>query len=283
MSQLFRIFLQARNFLLFIVLEILCIYLIRKNNSYWGVIAFDSSNYYAAKTLEFANGWKNYWGLFQVNEDLVKENLLLRKKYTDLLQAPVGTDASLYHPDSVFKTRFDFKVAKVINSSVELVDNYITIDKGTKDGIRPGMGVICPTGVVGQVMACTENFSRVYSILHSSYTLSAEVVNKNLRKDPNMNALGIAKWDGKDPKIIQLTTIDRFKPITKGDTVLTSQQNAIFPAGIPVGRIIRLSSEADDAFFKISVLLSTDFRGLSYVYIVDNKLKEEQELVEKTN
>jgi len=281
MSQLFRLILQARNFLLFILLEIACFYLIQKNNGYWGVLAFDTTNTYVAQTLAWSNSWRNYWSLFDQNEALQAENATLRQENAKYVQWVGAVNRKVYAPDSLFAQRFSFTTAKVVNSSVDLTDNYITIDKGTKHGMRVGMGVISPTGVVGQIMSCSENYSRVYSILHSSYTLSAEVINASLRQEPNANALGIAKWDGQDPRLIQLTTIDRFKPIVKGDSVVTSEQNAIFPAGIPVGKIIRISSVPDEAFYKIVVALSTDFRNLRYVYVVDNRLKEEQDRLEQ--
>lgn len=281
MSQLFRLILQARNFLLFVLLEIACFYLIQKNNGYWGVLAFDTTNRYVAQTLAWSNSWRHYWSLFDQNEALFAENAALRKQNATYMQWVGSVNRKVYAPDSIFAQRFSFTTAKVVNSTVDLVDNYITIDKGTKDGLRVGMGVISPTGVVGQIMSCSEHYSRVYSILHSSYTLSAEVINSTLRQEPNNNALGIAKWDGQDPKLIQLTTIDRFKPIAKGDSVVTSEQNAIFPAGIPVGKIIRISSVQDEAFYKIVVALSTDFRNLRYVYVVDNRLKEEQDRLEQ--
>jgi rod shape-determining protein MreC len=281
MSQLFRLILQARNFLLFVLLEMACFYLIQKNNGYWGVLAFDTTNKYVAQTLAWSNSWRYYWSLFDQNDALQSENATLRKENAQYMQWVGSVNRKLYAPDSTFAQRFSFTTAKVVNSSVDLTDNYITIDKGTKDGLRVGMGVISPTGVVGQIMSCSDHFSRVYSILHSSYTLSAEVVNATLRQDLTNNALGIAKWDGQDPRLIQLTTIDRFKPIAKGDSVLTSEQNAIFPAGIPVGKIIRISSLPDEAFYKIVVALSTDFRNLRYVYVVENRLKEEQDRLEQ--
>jgi len=281
MSQLLRLILQARNFLLFILLELACFYLIQKNNGYWGVLAFDTTNRYVAQTLAWSNSWRHYWSLFDQNDALQAENALLRRQNAQYQELVGASKNTIYRPDSLFALRFSFTTAKVINSSVDLTDNYITIDKGTKDGMKVGMGVISPTGVVGQIMSCSDHFSRVYSILHSSYTLSAEVLNETLKKDPTNNALGIAKWDGQDPRLIQLATIDRFKPISKGDSVVTSEQNAIFPAGIPVGKIIRISSVPDEAFYKIVVALSTDFRNLRYVYVVDNRLKEEQDRLEQ--
>ena len=98
----------------------------------------------------------------------------------------------------------------------------------------------------------------------------------------NDKALGIAKWGGLSPRVINLTTIDRFKPIKQGDSVITSEQNVIFPSGTMLGKIRKLSAKQDQAFFDIEVELATDFQNLSYVYIVNNKFKKEQELLEQS-
>lgn len=279
MSQLFRLIFRIRNFLSFVILELISFWLIVKNDHYWDVSFFNTSNYYAAKTLESSNYVKNYMNLGSVNDQLIAENAQLKKNVVALQQFK-SREGDYYKVDSAYAKRFEFKVAKVVNNTVNLSKNYLTLDKGTLDGVEPGMGVICPQGVVGQVMQCSEHFSRVYSVLHSDFNVSSEIKNLTLRKN-NDKALGIAKWGGLNPRVIELTTIDRFKTIKQGDSVITSEQNVIFPSGTMLGKIRKLGAKQDQAFFDIEVELATDFQNLSYVYIVNNKLKKEQELLEQ--
>ncbi len=253
--------------------------MIRHNNVYWDVTFFNSTNTLAAKSLELTYNVKEYLTLRTVNRQLADENAHMRQQLT-LLQQNQSPAGVAYSADSIFAGRFEFKVAKVVSNTVNLTDNFITIDKGTDDGIEPGMGVICPNGIVGQVMSCNNKFSRIYSILHSKTTVSAEVVNQQLRKENNP-ALGIVKWGGVSPDILQLTTIDRFKPVKKGDTVMTSEQNSIFPSKIMIGKVRSIEAGSNDAFFDIDVKLSTDFSSLIYVYVVKNKLSREQKKVEE--
>jgi rod shape-determining protein MreC len=263
-----------------VILELVSFWLIVKNDYYWDVSFFNTSNFYAAKTLEASNYVKSYMNLGNVNDQLVKENAELKNAVTAMQQLK-GREGDYYKVDSAFARRFEFKVAKVVNNTVNLSKNYLTIDKGKLDGIEPGMGVICPQGVVGQVMQCSDHFSRVYSILHSEFNVSSEVKNQTLRTKSE-KALGIAKWGGLNPRVIDLLTIDRFKPIKQGDSVMTSEQNVIFPSGTMVGRIRKLGAKQDQAFFDIEVELATDFQNISYVYVVNNKLKNEQEKLEET-
>jgi rod shape-determining protein MreC len=281
MSQLIRLIYKSRNFLLFVILEILSFWLLIKNNSYWDVSFFNTSNYYAAKTLETSNYVKNYMNLGDVNKQLASENADLRKQVVAMQQLLGNRPKDAYKIDSTFATRFDFKVAKVINNTTGLTDNYVTIDKGKLDGIEPGMGVISPQGVVGMVKSCNDRMSIVYSILHSRFQVSSEIKNQELRSKSD-KAMGIGKWDGFNPRIINLTTVDRFKPIKIGDSVTTTEQNAIFPPNVMVGKIRKKSTKQDQPFYNIEVELSTDFPNLTYVYIVDNKLKKEQEKLEST-
>ena len=280
MSQLFGILYKIRNFFLFVFLQIICFYLIQKNSIYWDVTFFNTTNSVVAKSLATSQKVKEFTSLGKLNKQLAFENKTLREELTRsrelLTMGPLG-----YKPDSSQASRFNFMVAKVIASSQNLTDNYITIDKGTKHGLKPGMGVICPQGVVGQIMSCNELYSRVSIILHSSFSVSSEVINKKLSAS-NETALGICKWNGANSRTIQLTTIDRFKPIFKKDSVVTSMQNSIFPPKILIGRISKISSTPNEAFFNIDVRLSTDFSSLVYVYVVNNKLMNQQKEIEET-
>jgi rod shape-determining protein MreC len=271
MSQLLQLLYRGRNFFLFLLFELI---------SYWSVSFFNTNSYYVGKMLEANTELTDYVGLKGANKALAYENRELKEKLV-LFQQNNSSPVGIYHPDSLFASRFSFQVAKVIKSTQNLTNNYITIDKGTLDGIEKGMGVISPQGIVGQVVACSEHFSRIVSTLHSRTQVSAEVVNQKLRSE-NIHALGIGQWNGANSRIIKLTTIDRFKPLTKGDSVITSEQNNVFPAGIMVGKIKQLKVGADNAFFDIDVELATDFSSLTYVYVVKNKLVEEQVKLEES-
>lgn len=279
MSQLFKLILRARNLLLFLLLEIFSLWLIVKNNNYWDVSFFNTSNYYAAKTLNASNYVKNYMNLGIANQQLASENATL-KKVISQYQQQNGRQGDYYKVDSAMAARYDFKVAKVVNSTVNLANNYLTIDQGKLDGIEPGMGVICPTGIVGSVKSCSDHFSVVFSILHTGLKTSSEIKNYQNIKEP---VLGIGQWAGFNPRIIQMTTVDRFKPVKLGDSVVTSNQNAVYPPGVMIGKVKKLSAKQDQAFFDMDVELSTDFRNVTFVYVVHNRLKGEQEKLEKAS
>lgn len=281
MSQLLGLLNRAKYFFLFLLLEIISFSLIRKNNLQWDVTFFNSTNAIAAKTMAITYRAKEYLNLDEENESLAKENIVLREKLSYYEQGRARADY-FYAADSIYAERFDFKVAKVINSTTSRANNYVTIDKGTLDGVEPGMGVIGPRGVVGQVMSCSEHFSRVYSILHEDFRISSEVTNESLRNSDQI-ALGLALWDGISSRTVKLGTIDRFKKVNVGDSVLTSEQNLVFPPNVLIGQIKRVQTPSSGAFHDIDVELASDLGSLSYVYVVNNKLINEQENLEKEN
>ncbi|SOE21790.1 rod shape-determining protein MreC [Spirosomataceae bacterium TFI 002] len=276
MSQLFGLIFKARNLLLFLLLEIVCFYLIRKNNIKWDVSLFNSSNRIAASTMAATYNAQEYIYLKKTNEELASENIKLREELTSLRELKVDSN-EINNP---YAHRFGYITAKVANNTVGLSKNYLTINKGKLDGIKPGMGVIGPAGVVGQVMSCSDHFSRVISILNVDFNISSEVVNQNL-KDENIIALGVSNWNSVSHRYIDLKTIDKFKKVKIGDSVVTSNQNLIFPSQIMVGKIAKVKDLPQSAFWDIEVELSSDFTGLRYVYVIENKLTSEQLTLEE--
>lgn len=273
MFQLVAFFSRNRNFIFFVLLEVFSFWLIVQNNSYWGATYFNTSNYYVAKILTISNAVREYSNLREINENLAQENLRLNGLVARLQeQHPVNAPAG-YQPDSLFASRFEFIVSKVIMSETSRANNYVTIDKGSADGIRPGMGVISATGVVGKVRSCSKNFSVVTSILHSQFMVSSRLV----RSDE----IGPVRWLSKDPTVISMMDVSRYKKVFKGDSAVTSSYNAVFPPGIMVGKVRSVRIRPDQTFYDIDLDVATDFASLSYVYVVQNKLLSEQEALQK--
>jgi rod shape-determining protein MreC len=273
MFQLVEFFSRNRNFIFFVLLEVFSFWLIVQNNSYWGATYFNTSNYYVAKILTVSNAIREYTHLQEINENLAQENLKLNSLVARLQQQNPANAPAGYKPDSLFTGRFDFKVSKVIVSETSRANNYITIDKGSADGIRPGMGVISATGVVGKVRSCSEHFSIVTSILHSQFMVSSRLVRSG--------EIGPVRWQSKDPTLVSMMDVSRYKKVIRGDSAVTSNFNSVFPPGIMVGTVKSVRIRPDQTFYDIDLNVATDFASLSYVYVVQNLLQAEQETLQK--
>lgn len=273
MFQLVEFFSRNRNFIFFVLLEVFSFWLIVQSNSYWSATYFNTSNYYVAKILTVSNSIREYTHLREINENLAQENLKLNSLVARLQQQNPANAPTGYQPDSLFAGRFDFKVSKVIVSETSRANNYITIDKGSADGIRPGMGVISATGVVGKVRSCSEHFSVVTSILHSQFMVSSRLVRSG--------EIGPVRWESKDPTLVSMMDVSRYKKVMMGDSAVTSNFNSVFPPGIMVGTVKSVRIRPDQTFYDIDLNVATDFASISYVYVVQNRLQTEQETLQK--
>lgn len=277
MYQLIQFISRKRAFILFALLEVLSLWFFYSYNNYPSAVMFNTTNYYAAQALDVSNSIVEYSNLRKVNDDLSAENKHLYELVGKLQaqQTPIALTNITYKADSAVAARFKFTVAKVTNLSVAQFNNYITIDKGTADGLAPGMGVISSTGVVGKIKSCSEHYSRIISILHSEYTISAKVKSNN--------EIGSVKWDGKNPSIVEMTDVSRYKNVRVKDTIMTSDFNYVFPSNIVIGYVSKVGLKPDQTFHDIKVKLATDFSTLSYVYVINNKLEKEQRALESTD
>ncbi|SDL70517.1 rod shape-determining protein MreC [Siphonobacter aquaeclarae] len=276
MNQLFAFIARQRAFILFVLLEVLSLWCYFKFNNYPSSIYFHTTNYYVARSLQLQASITNYLNLGEVNHALAVENARLNAEITFLKNKQVP-QAVNYKADSAVASRFQPIVAKVVKNSVLVAqNNYLTLDKGTKDGVRPGMGVISPTGVVGIVKGCSEDFSLVTSLLHIDPPMRISSAVKR------SGEIGSGRWEGDNTEKIKLYDISRYKSVKMGDTIVTSHFNSVFPAGIFVGFVKKLGISADQTFWDIDLKLATDFRNLSYVYILDNRLQSQQEQLEST-
>jgi rod shape-determining protein MreC len=275
MYQLIQFITRNRGFILFVFLEILSLWCVYKYNNYANAVYFNTSNYYVGKTVAAANAVREYLNLREVNADLAAENARLNQQIAFMQNQQLGGGIS-YKADSVVAARFKvLTVAKVINNSTNFRNNTITIDKGYLDGLRPGMGVISSTGVVGKVQSCSPHLSILTSVLHSEVMVSSKI--------KRTNDIGTAKWEGINPDLIELLDIPRNKSIQKGDTIVTSHLNSVFGPGVLVGIVRRVGVNPDQAYHDIDLQIATDFRNLSYVYVIENTLRAEQEKLESSD
>ncbi len=177
--------------------------------------------------------------------------------------------------DTVYQQHYRFIAAKVINNSIHQKNNYITINKGSLHGIKKGMGVISPTGVVGIVLNVSQQFATIQSLLHSETRVSAMLSSSQV--------FGSLIWGEKiNPKRALLRDIPNHVEVKAGEEVNTSGYS-LFPQGIPLGKVTGTDISSGESFLDIEIELSTDFHNLQYVYVVIDQWDEEKKHVEAQN
>ena len=272
MERLILFVYQNRAFFTFLLLEFFCAWLVVENNAYQGTKFFNSSNGIVAGINNFSQGVRDYFQLSEVNRLLAEENATLKEQLEKqkIQEYPLNVRAPL---DSSFTKHYEFVSAKVVNNHVDLVKNFITIDKGRDSGIEPGMAVISPSGVVGKVKLVSKHYGVVTSILHIDVMVSAVL--------KRTEHFGTVQWDGRDPDLVEFKYIPRHVRPVIGDTVITSGYNAVFPPGITIGVVEEVKLNDEALFYDLKVKLSQDFRKLSYVNVVKNYWQPEQDSLEQ--
>ena len=272
MERIFLFIYRYRSFFAFVVLELICGWLIIENNQYQGAAFFNSSNTLVGRINTVNEGIRDYFSLREVNEVLARQNTELRKKIEQQNQVLFSYEAAEV-PDSTIINRFDFVPAKVVNNSVERSTNYITIDKGSDFGIEPGMAVISAGGAVGKVKITSSHFSVVNSLLHVDIHISGYMTRTGY--------FGTIQWDGTNAGLINFEYVPRHvKPIV-GDTIVTSGYGGVFPDGIMIGTIHSVELGDGAPFYELKVKLSQDFRKLTYVSVIKSNLKSELDSLEQ--
>lgn len=269
-------FLKYNHWFLFILLEVISLALLFRFNNYQGSAFFTSSNYVAGLVYEAANQVTGYFHLKSINDDLAQKNVELefqiehlREKLMDLTNDSTGIERI----KSESLSEYEIFKAKVINNSLTHTDNYITLDKGEKDGIRNEMGVVDGNGVVGIVYMTSDHFSVVIPVLNSKSSISCKIKRSDY--------FGFLKWDGGASNYAYVKDMPRHSLFSLGDTVVTSGHSAVFPSGIPVGTIEDITDSSDGLSYLLKVKLFTDFGKLNDVRVIAKKGQDERERLEK--
>lgn len=277
MKDLIEFLRHYSKWLVFAVYIVVSYLLLSGSDPYRRHLWLTSASAVAGSVYDMGNSVTSYFDLRATNEDLNRRNAELESRVMSLkeqlqdLQLKTFTD-TMPSPDSV--PHFDFIVANVINNSTHHPYNYLTINKGTADGVRPEQGVIDHSGVVGTVSVAGEHYSRVISLLNPNFRLSCKI------KDSEH--FGSLVWDGLDPTTALLEELPRHTVFKTGDTIVTSGYSAVFPAGLPVGVIVDDADNHKENFFTLKIKLFADFSRLSNVQVVINNRRDEIMQVENT-
>ena len=260
MQTLLKILQRYSNFLVFIALEVAAFLLISMNNAYPRSSLFSTANDFVAWQNAMVSEITGYFSLRSQNERLAEENAALRNQ--------------IFSMDSIENTgTIHYTHAKVVQMTTDELHNYLTINRGEKDGIRRGQGVRNEEGVVGIVRTVGKNYSVVLPIINTYSNLSCRFAKNDY--------IGTLVWDGKDNRFAQLADVASHMVINPGDTIITSGLSPVFPEGIPVGIVEKSVLKDGESYHTIQVRLHTNFKRLKYVEVVQNA--DQNELEELTD
>lgn len=248
-----------RSFLLFILLEGLAITLLISNNSPQGAAFFNSSNKVIGSILKIRSDAVYFFSYAETNNKLMRENAALIGQLQSFQSKPDRISILL---DSSFSSTYKFIGARIFNNSIRFNQNHVTLNKGSKDGLKVGMGIFNEDGIIGRIKSVSENYAVGISLLNTGLLISSKI--------KSTENFGSVNWDGKNSRQAKMLYVPRHVKAQVGDTIVTSGYNAVFPEDINVGIIAKVTPGADSNYLDIVLNLSTDFAKLNYVYVVEN-------------
>ena len=278
-----NIFLFIRRyfiFLFFLCLQGFCLYLIAHYNQYHNAVASGYMNEVTGKINQQYAIVDDFLALKKKNLELQQQNQRLLNLMKNNFSVPDTSSKKVI--DSIPYDTFGnhrvwlYQAAKVVSNSVSAQNNFIVLNRGSRQNVKKDEGIIDPNnGVVGIVTDVSENYAVVMSLLHKDSKINALVKN-----DPNGG--GTIIWDGKEPNYLSLINVRRSAKVAKGDTVFTSGITTTFPYGLMIGVVDYVAPDKSTNNYVIKVKSTANFYNLQYVYAIDNNQKEEiNKLVEK--
>jgi rod shape-determining protein MreC len=175
-------------FFLFAILESIAITMFIQNNFFQRSNIINSTLELSGFFYQKYDNIAQYFSLKEANRKLLEENAKLRSK--QLNSFLVTDNKTFYRKDTLYRQQYSYFGAKVINNSVNKKNNYLTLDKGTNQGVRKEMAVVSTTGIVGIVKDVSPNFSSVISVLHKESRISS--------KHKKSGQIGTVVWEEDD-------------------------------------------------------------------------------------
>ena len=269
MKNLIRFLIQNGYPLVFIFFQVVAFYIIFNNNYFQQSTIYRTGANVTGYISEKRSSVTDYLNLSDANARLAEENALLHNQNKSSFE--VVDKEFIMINDTLFKVKYRYAPAKVINSSYSKIANFITLYKGSRHGFSENMGVINDQGLVGVITSVSNNYSIVLPIIHPKALFSVMVKDKHY--------FGLLKWDGKKFDVAKMTDVSNHAILQIGDTIIT-RETTIFPEGVPVGKIRDFEDIKGSNFLNINIELFTDYSKVYQVYSVDNIMANEQKELE---
>ena len=208
----------------------------------------------------FRRAWNGYIGLRQAKteNDELKRQLasaqIQLQEQRALADRSRGLERLLELRD---RSKLSMAGAEIIGASATPDFRTLTIDKGTRDGLRPDMAVIAPAGVVGRVVVPSARAAKV-QLLIDRYAAAGAIIERS-------RAQGVVIGAGDDR--LRMEYVSEVADIAVGDAVVTSGIDGIFPKGFAIGRVEAVE-KSGGAYKRITVQPAVDFSSLEAVLVV---------------
>jgi rod shape-determining protein MreC len=204
--------------------------------------------------------WTGYVGLrnLKSENDALKRQLATAEMAAQEQRAEVDRVRSL---EQLLELRehsnLQTAAAEIIGAAASPDFRTVTIDKGTRDGLRPDMSVISPAGVVGRIVVPSARAAKVQLLIDRNAAVGAIVERSRAQ------GVIVGSGDGR----LRLEYVSEVFDVIAGDLIVTSGIDGIYPKGFPIGRVETVE-KSGSAYKRIAVKPAVDFSALEDVLVV---------------
>ena len=225
---------------------------------YFSFVQFPRSQYLTTASsiqgsiLSARNSMTKHFSLSDNNIQLQKKNIELMKQIP-MSFIPQENGLTKIN-DTLHRLQYEYIPAVIINSTHGKRDNYFTINIGASQGIKRGMGVFSSNGVVGIIHNTSANFAVIKSCLTKKLNVAIML--------EKTSEFGFLEWTGEDARRGSMTGVSNDSELKKWAKIVTRGGGGIFPRGIPVGKIEKITAIEGESLWDITFLFSENFRSL---------------------
>ena len=216
----------------------------------------------ATRMIRFSRDiWQSYFYLVTVSN----ENHILRDKLNQAIEEN-NQLRELKLSNTRLRNLLKFKktitrqviAAEVIGKDPSTWFKTVIIDKGKADGLNKGFPVVMPRGIAGQVIEVSNHYSKVMLIIDRNSAVDALVQRSRAR--------GVIKGESTDK--CRLDYVLRKHDVQKGDTVISSGSDGVYPKGLRIGQVSDIVKSNSDIFQEVTITPFVDFEKLEEVLVV---------------
>lgn len=172
-----------------------------------------------------------YRQALKTNNDLRRQNILLLDELNRLRSARERNEELRELLKFSRNTELSLYPVQIIGKELNQVNNVMTIDAGSDEGLEQGMPLVSADGLIGKVVLVASDYAQVMPYFNTLFRVSAKL--------QNSNAFGIVRWNRENIDMLEMRYVPQTVPVDTGEVVLTSGYSQQFPPNIPIGKVIR--------------------------------------------
>lgn len=208
--------------------------------------------------------------LFSNIDELKKENSELKEKVKSL-EEKVITYEEVYAENKLLKSHanlsnkypdYNVVVADIISKSNTNWEAIYVVNKGSNNGVKPGMTVIAEAGLFGYVETVTKNTAKIISVLDAGNSVSARITRT---RDEVVCKGSISLLEKQQLKVINIPS---GTVLVEGDKLETSGMGGIYPKGIGIGKVIEVVNKKNPIENEAVLQMYVDFDKVETLAII---------------